>query len=223
MKNFGFRDLVIVGAMPPDAHPIAEWWASGADDLVRSARITPTLQGALADSHLTVATTSARGRDGVADLDPADLGHLFAGLAPGQTLSLVFGRENHGLTKEELTLTHRTAVIPTSPASPTMNLAQSVAIFCYELACNRGREAGKPRELAAAELVERLHERVQALLAEVGFLHQNNPDRIYDDLRAIAGRAGLDEREATILLGILRQVEWAVRRRIENLELRIEN
>jgi tRNA/rRNA methyltransferase len=124
---------------------------------------------------------------------------------------VVFGREDSGLTSEEVALCQRTAVIPTSPDFPTMNLAQSVGVFCYELSTIE-RSAGT-RVLAPAELVERLHERLGSLLLEVGFLHPNNPDRIYDDLRAIAGRAALDERETTILLGAIRQVEWALRSR----------
>jgi len=67
------------------------------------------------------------------------------------------------------------------------------------------------RELAPAGLVERMHQRAEALLLEVGFLHANNPDRIYDDLRAMAGRADLDEREVKILLGVIRQVEWKLK------------
>ena len=103
-----------------------------------------------------------------------------------------------------------TAGIPTHPDFPTMNLAQSVGVFCYELSAVKRRAVS--RERAPAALLERLHERAAALLLEVGFLQANNPDRIYDDLRAIASRADLDTREATILLGIISQMEWAVRR-----------
>jgi tRNA C32,U32 (ribose-2'-O)-methylase TrmJ len=46
---------------------------------------------------------------------------------------------------------------------------------------------------------------------EVGFLHDNNPDRIYDDLRNLVARADLDAREVTIVLGIIRQIEWKIR------------
>jgi tRNA/rRNA methyltransferase len=59
--------------------------------------------------------------------------------------------------------------------------------------------------------VERFHERFESLLLEVGFLNANNPARIYDDIRAVFGRAGLDEREATIWLGIVKQIEWKIR------------
>lgn len=212
MKNFGFQDLVLTGSLPP-LQPAAEWWASGAEDLVSGSRKLASLEEALSDAHLTIATTSARERNFQPDLDPAAVAALLSELAEGQTLALVFGREDRGLTTRELALCQRTASVKTSPDFPTMNLAQTVAIFCYQAAgaraANRHTAA---RELADAATLQRLHQRARALLMEVGFLHENNPDRIYDDLRAIAGRAQLDAREATILMGLIRQVEWKLRK-----------
>jgi tRNA/rRNA methyltransferase len=205
MKNFGFDDLWIVGDHPP-LQPLSSWWASGADDVVERARFAPALAEALADAHVTVATTSLRGRTILAGLTPFGVASLHASLKADQTLALVFGREDSGLTSEEVAACQRTASIPTNPDFPTMNLAQAVGAFCFAAASIQ--PAPLDRELPAAGLVERLHERAQALLLDVGFLHENNPERIYDDLRAIAGRADLDQREATILLGIIRQIEW---------------
>ncbi|HSP14529.1 MAG TPA: RNA methyltransferase [Thermoanaerobaculia bacterium] len=207
MKNFGFADLVIVGTHP-QLLPVAGWWASGADDLLARARFAATLQEALADTHLTVATTSMRGRTTPADFTPYSLAEEFSSLAEGRRMALVFGREDSGLTREELVLCQRTAAIPTNDQFPTMNLAQAACVFCFALSTlARGAPS---REPAPAALIERMHERLEALLLEVGFLHANNPDRIYDDIRAIFGRSGLDEREATILLGIVHQIEWAL-------------
>jgi TrmH family RNA methyltransferase len=213
MKNFGFTDLWIAGEHPR-LDPLAGWWASGADDVVAQATFVPTLHEALADAHLTVATTSARGRTTPADLTPADLAASAGTLTSDQTLALVFGREDSGLTREEVVLCQRTAVIPTNRDFPTMNLAQSVGVFCYELSSVEPASVG--RTLPPAGLVERMHERAEALLLEVGFLHANNPSRIYDELRAIMARADLDEREATILLGVLGQIEWRVRQSPES-------
>lgn len=204
MKNFGFDDLWIVGEHPP-LQPVAGWWASGAEDVVERAHFAPTLHYALADAKLTVATTSARGRTTPVDLAPFDLAQLAFGA--DDLLALVFGREDSGLTREEVMQCQRTATIPTNPDSPTMNLAQAVCVFCFALSQRDGMKP-VPTSRPNAALIERLHERAESLLLEVGFLHENNPDRIYDDLRAIAGRAGLDEREVTILLGIIRQIEW---------------
>ena len=209
MKNFGFDDLWVVGNHPP-LLPVAGWWASGADDLVERIRFAATLQEATADAHLTIATTSSRGRNAAADLTPQQVAAAYRSLAPDQILALAFGREDSGLTHQELMLCQRTASIPANAIYPTMNLAQAACVFCWELSAIA--PAAVSRDLPDAALIERLHERAEALLLEVGFLQDNNPDRIYDDLRAIAGRSGLDAREVTILLGILRQIEWALRR-----------
>ena len=210
MKNFGFDDLWLAGKHP-ELLPVAGWWASGADDLLARAKFASTLQDAVADANLVVATTSARGRTTPVDLTPGQLATEIAALGDDQIVALVFGREDSGLTREELTLCQRTAIIPTSQQFPTMNLAQAVGVFCYELSSIE--RSAEQRTLAQAALVERFHERFESLLLEVGFLHDNNPARIYDDIRAIFGRAGLDEREATIWLGIVKQVEWKLGRR----------
>jgi tRNA/rRNA methyltransferase len=211
MKNFGFGDLWIAGEHPP-LRPLAGWWASGADDVVERAHFVPALFDAIRDAHATVATTSLRGRATGADLAPFDVAHLHASLRDDQMLALVFGREDSGLTRDEVALCQRTAAIPTNPNFPTMNLAQAIGVFCFALSSIAAEP--RDRELPNAGMLERMHQRIQSLLIEVGFLHQNNPDRIYDELRAIIARADLDEREATILLGIVRQMEWALR--IEN-------
>lgn len=209
MKNFGFTQLWIAGKHPT-LEPVAGWWASGADDVIRDAQRVPGLYYAIRDAHMTVATTSARGRTNTITLTPESLGHLFGSLSDDQTLALVFGREDSGLTTDELMQCQRVVTIPTSPDFPTMNLAQAVGILTYELSTlHRGPVS---RDLPAAAMIERLHERVQALLVEVGFLHGNNPDRIYDDVRTIAARAELDMREATIILGMIRQIEWRLRK-----------
>ena len=207
MKNFGFEDLWIAGQHPP-LHPLAGWWASGADDVVERAHFVPTLFDAIRGAHATVATTSLRGRATDAELAPFDVARLHASLRGDQTLALVFGREDSGLTREEVVLCQRTAAIPTNPSFPTMNLAQAIGVFCFALSSIAPEP--RHRQLPDAEMLERMHQRIQSLLIEVGFLHRNNPDRIYGELRAIIARAGLDEREATILLGIVRQVEWAL-------------
>lgn len=208
MKNFGFTDLWIAGEHP-ELHPVAGWWASGADDVVATAHLVPALYYAIRDTQVTVATTSARGRSTTITLTPEGLGHVLSSMREDHTMALVFGREDSGLTADELAQCQRIVTVPTNPDFPVMNLAQAVGVLCYELSSIR--QPAVVRERPPAALVERLHERAQALLVEVGFLHENNPDRIYDDLRAIIARADLDMREATIALGMIRQIEWKLR------------
>jgi len=207
MLNFGFDDMVIVGEHP-QLLPVSSWWASGADEVLEKARFVPTLADAIGDAHMTVATTSMRGRTSPVTYSAQTLAEKFATLRDDQILALVFGREDSGLTREELMLCQYTAAIPTNDRFPTMNLAQSICVFCYELTSITPRSSS--RDLPDAATIERLHQRARELLLRIGFLHENNPDRIYEDLRAMVARADLDEREATIVLGMLRQMEWAL-------------
>jgi tRNA/rRNA methyltransferase len=209
MLNFGFDEMWIVG-QHPQLLPVSSWWASGADPVLEQARFVPTLEDALAEAHVTVATTSMRGRTTPVTFTAKSLGERFSTLSDAQTLAVVFGREDSGLTREELALCQHTAAIPTNDRFPTMNLAQAVCVVSYEL--SQFAPAPSSRELPDAATLERMHQKARALLLEIGFLHENNPDRIYDELRAIVARAELDTRETTIAQGILRQLEWALRR-----------
>lgn len=210
MKNFGFDDLWIVGEHP-ELLPVAGWWASGADDLLARAQFVPTLQGAVADVQMTVATTSMRGRTSPVSFTARTLAARFAELGDRQTLALVLGREDSGLTREELALCQYTAAIPTGERFPTMNLAQATCVFAYELSSVVPSTVARPateRDLADAGSIERMHQLARDLLIEAGFLNESNPDSIYEELRAMAGRAALDARDVTILMGVIRQVRW---------------
>lgn len=213
MKNFGFTEMAIAGT-PPSLEGAAQWWASGAEDVVAGARIEPSLDAALGGAHVAVATSSSRERPLERPLTPSGVAELRASMGESQTLAIVFGREDRGLTTEQIARCGRVTTVPTSDLHPTMNLAQAVALFAWELSRPPAAQpAPSPRALATMDSVERLHEAARALLVDVGFLDASTADRIYADLRAIAARSMLDEREVAILMGIVRQVRWATKSR----------
>ncbi len=189
MKNFGLRDLVIVGPRPQRIDDISEWWAKGAVDVVQEARHLDTLPEALADVHLSVATTAVRGRHVAEQLTPFELARLAEEtLGEEHRLALVFGREEWGLRGPEIALCQRTASIPTSSDYPTMNLAQSVVIFCYELAKGLRSRAKEP-DPAPGELLEALRARSHRMLEEVNFFGNKSPERMCAETPG-AGRPG---------------------------------
>jgi len=212
MKNFGFTDLWIAGTRPQRIDNVSEWWAKGAVDVVQSAHRVDTLEEALANVHLSVATSAVRGRHVFEQLAPRDVAQL-AGelLGDDHTLALVFGREEWGLTGAEIAMCQRTASIPTSPEYPTMNLAQSVAIFCYELSKLQPREK-EERDPAPGDLIHALNTRARQLLSDVHFFADKTPDRMCAELQALAGRAQLTTREASMLLSFVAHVEKSLRR-----------
>ncbi len=207
MKNFGFTDLWIVGGKTERTDNVSTWWAVGAIDVVEQARRVDTLEEALADCHLTVATTAVRGRNVSEQLTPSDVARLAEEqLGDEHRLAVVFGREKFGLSGAEVMLCQRTASIPTWPEFPTMNLAQSVAIFCYELGKDL-RPRGDAPEPAPHHLTQLLNAHTRALMHEIDFFGDKDPDRICAELLALTGRAGLTMREASLLLALVRRIE----------------
>lgn len=87
-----------------------------------------------------------------------------------------------------------------------MNLAQSVAVFCYELG-KEARPRPQPRDPAPYQLAHQLNAHTRALLDEVGFFGNYDPNRICAELQAIAGRAVLTTREASLLLSLVRLLQ----------------
>lgn len=208
MRNFGVDDLVIVGNR--ERNPAkALWWACGGEEIVRSARSVATLDDALSDVQMTAATTAARERELVAPVTPEVLAQLAASrLAAGMTIAVVFGREDRGLTREELFRCQHAVTIPASADYPTMNLAQAVSIVCYEFFKCRPR-AGASRESSPAPdaLLQHLHENARRLLTDARFFENRDSLRLYGELQAIASRASLTQREASLLLEVIRRLQ----------------
>ena len=212
MKNFGFTDLWIVGGGEERTDHVSAWWAVGANDVVQAATRVGTLAEALVDCHLTVATTAGRERHVFEQLTPHEVARLAEEtLGNEHRLALVFGRERWGLSGTEIAMCQRTASIPTWPEFPTMNLAPSVAIFCYEL--GRGlRPPPAEKDPAPQQLIQQLNTHARALFDEIGYFGDKSPDRMCAELQALSGRAGLTMREASLLLSLLRQIErWRTR------------
>jgi len=207
MKNFGFTDLVIAGGSTERTDDVSAWWAVGANDIVESAKRVPTLADALTDCHLTVATTAVRGRHVFEQLTPSDVAALAQEtLGDDHRIAIVFGRERSGLSGQEIAMCQRTESIPTWPEFPTMNLAQSVAIFCYELGRGLRSRAALP-DPAPHQLINHLNEQARSLLDEIGFFGDKSADRMFSELQALAGRAILTTREASLLLALVRRIE----------------
>ncbi len=211
MKNFGFHELGIVGAREQVTRDAAEWWAKGGLDVVQSARRYATLEEALAGVHLSVAATAVRARHVHEQLTPSDVARLAEEtLGDDHTLGIVFGREEWGLSGAEIAMCQRTASIPTAADCPTMNLAQAVAVFCYEM--SKGlRPAPVPKDPAPGDLIQNLNSRARDLLVDLHFFADKAPDRLCAELQALAAKRTLTTREASLLLSLIAHVERAIR------------
>jgi tRNA/rRNA methyltransferase len=211
MKNMGLADLRLVNPCRVD-HPDASMFAVSAKDLLEAARIYSSLEDALSDCEFSVATTRRHGKYRNEISSPDEIVTKFSACAPLSRLALVFGREDSGLTTDEVALCRWQATIPTADEYGSLNLSQAVLIFCYEFL--KGAAPAAPGSLAAREIagsasLEPLYSQMEKTFLRIGYLNPQNPDHMMRSLRRIFSRAELDEREVSALRGLLSQIDWA--------------
>ncbi|MBO6851120.1 MAG: RNA methyltransferase, partial [Marinobacter sp.] len=144
MKNMGLGNLWLVNpASFPDETSYAR--AAGASDVLDKAQVVSSLDEALADCVLVMGT-SARGRKVPWPvIAPPEAAAKAAEHTPAGPVALVFGRENHGLSNEELQRCHFHIHIPSNPDYSSLNLAMAVQVVTYEMRMHylRGLEGGE--------------------------------------------------------------------------------
>ena len=211
LKNFGYHDLALVNPCPIDNE--AWMMAQHAYDLLEGARIFDTLRGATEGSNLIIGTTGMRGETTgrhvrMPAYTPERIREKLSGTTGEDSIvSIVFGREDHGLTNEELMVCDMLMSIPTSEQYPTMNLSHAVAVVLYELS-----DLGIGDILLADRYdLDLLYEHLERLLSDLEYpAHKKHKTTLM--LRRIFGRAELTAREVYTLRGILRLVDYRLQR-----------
>lgn len=145
MANFGFPRLTVVA--PYEPHWREAKSAVGAVGLLQTARVTETLNQALANATLVLGTASITRRQPEQPVVALpSLAPLVGGeITRGGRIAIVFGPEKRGLTRNDLALCHRLLTIPTDSTQPSMNLGQAVAVCLYELAARLAPPAIAPQ------------------------------------------------------------------------------
>ncbi len=209
MKNMGLRDLVLVQPRFRNRFWMRAMAVHAADILDRM-RVTGDLAEAVSNCGLVVGTTCRAGLYRTPTGTVRQLAPELVATAQRNTVSVVFGPEDHGLSNEDIKLCHRLLTIPASPEYPSLNLAQAVMIVCYELFLAAQAEAATEpaRDLAPARDVEFMFQRLREAFLRIGYAHPQNPDHILFAFRRFLGRAGLEKRDVKILLGLARQIQW---------------
>ncbi|SIR19416.1 tRNA (cytidine32/uridine32-2'-O)-methyltransferase [Shewanella morhuae] len=210
MKTMGLSNLYLAEPrVEPDGHSIA--LAAGASDILKHLVKVDSLAEAIADCSLVIAT-SARSR--TLDwpmLEPREAGVKLATEALNGPVAIVFGRENHGLSNEELQQCTYHVAIPANPEYSSLNLAQAVQIICYEtrVAHLAQKEVieDEPTEYPLAADQERFFAHLESTLLATGFIIKNHPGQVMMKLRRLFSRARIESPEMNILRGILTSIE----------------
>lgn len=201
MKTMGFTSLRIVDS---DAHqqPPARWVAHGATDILDRALTYASLSEALQDVDLTIATTArsrARFRYYCSPIELLE--QLTEKQCWTNSVALVFGREDSGLTNEELALADLLTGVPMVADYPSLNLGQAVMVYCYQLA-SLLNQAPVATETADNRQLDVLRQRLSHLLLQ---LDVNGDQKLTDWLNQRLGF--LTQRDTAMLHTLLHDIE----------------
>jgi tRNA (cytidine32/uridine32-2'-O)-methyltransferase len=208
MKTMGLSELYLV-APEIFPHQKAIEMASNAVDVLQNAKVVETLDEAIADCELVVGTSARSRTIPWPSLSPRELAEKV--VAESQTKTAVlFGREQSGLTNEELHRCHFHIHIPSNPEYSSLNLAAAVQVICYEFKVASDKILPKNAwdyEFANAEQMENFYQHLEKVLIEIEFLNPKVPRQLMTRLKRLFNRARLDTMEMNIMRGILTAVE----------------
>ncbi|MGJ5674920.1 MAG: RNA methyltransferase [Nostochopsis sp.] len=227
MKNFGLNQLVLVNPQCDPWGTQARQMAVHAQDILDTAVLVETLPAALQGCKRAIATTGVV-HDWDAPLENPQTALPWLLEEIGQPAALIFGREDRGLSNQELNYAQRFVRISTNYSYSSLNLATSVAICCYELSLSQdtgkkdtGELSPSPflhvtasnaadTEIAPMELVEGYYQQLESLLLKIGYLYPHTAASRMEKFRQLYNRTQLQKHEVAMLRGLLRQVEWAL-------------
>jgi len=219
--NFGISTLTVVADTPPDQERMLKMATHKAAHLIREMRLVQTTREAAAPFHFIVGTTARQGRQRLLKNTPRRVMEELCPLASiaENHIGLMFGPENAGLTNSDLDFCQFSSTIPTADFS-SLNLAQAVAIHCYELhtALQTTKRSPGKRAYANSFDLEGMYAHLAEALAEITFLNDGNKTFWMRNIRHFLGRTRLSKKEASLIRGICRKFLWHSRKEKEHLE-----
>lgn len=221
MMNMGLYRLRLVRPALFDAYRIAGI-AHGSEPYLDKVEFFETLDDALADVALSVGTTARWRTSQFVWQHPREAAPelLDFPASDEKPIALVFGREDAGLTTEQIDRLDRLITIPTNPKHPSLNLAQAVLLVAYELRmASEGERTALPTSrrtappASTAEL-NAMFDDIETSLGLIDFFKKRQPAMIMRTVRVAARAASLNQRQAKLF----RAMAIEVRKFIERLQ-----
>lgn len=210
MKTMGLSDLCLVAPkqFPSDE---ANKMAAGAEDMLTKVSIKASLDDAIKDCTVVIASTARiRGYD-LPELNPEEAAEMLVTGAESSPVALIFGPERMGLHNDDIKLAKYRVTIPANPEYSSLNMAAAVQTLSYEIYKNSMTEAPtatvqRARDLPSSNEIELLIEHLEKVLKDIRFLRPHQGETLLR-IRHLLNRAEPDKLEVNILRGILSSIE----------------
>ena len=213
MKNMGLSRLSLVAPEAPFPSARATARASGAVDILKNTCVFNTLPEAVAECNLVIGASARLRTIPWPVVEPRECAKRIIHQHDCGQVAIVLGRENSGLSNEELEHCQLLVNIPTNPDFSSLNVAAAAQVFCYEIRMAALEQLKSKTEtqmiehdspLATSAELEGMYAHFETVLSELGFLKPDNPRQLMRRLRRLFARTELEQMEINILRGIMR-------------------
>ena len=150
---------------------------------------------------------------------PQDLSEWISSIKQIDNIAILFGREDRGLTNEELLMAHKILNIPTSNDYPSLNISHAVSIILYELNKSSKKESNrelKDFDLASTNQIKDSFLEIEEMLIRVGYLLKHTSKAKISKFRKFILKSSVSTHEMNILRGIVHQINWFLNNSKEN-------
>ncbi|MFO7784728.1 MAG: RNA methyltransferase [Thermodesulfobacteriota bacterium] len=208
MSNMGLQRLSLVRPKNCDLSRILKTATGPSMDVIENMDVFDEFLPAIGAYGYVIGTTARLGANRPAFTNPHELAAQLISITQKNLAALVFGPEDRGLSNEHLRYCHSIATIPTAGFS-SLNLAQGVMVFCYEIfLAGRKHETKSTPRLADKFELEGMYGHLRDVLEKIGFLNPQNPEHWMLIIRRFLSRMPLQSREVRVIRGICRQLDW---------------
>ena len=208
MKNMGIHRLIVVKPENYDLPRVLKMATHVAADIVSNVWITESLKEALSDFHMVIGATARLGGERGVVHPPDDIARRLIPVSQENSIAVVFGPEDRGLSNDDIRLCHELVNIPTADFS-SLNLAQAVMVLCYELfTAGIPESAVKAPRLATRHELDGMYDQLRDVLVRINYINPENPDYWMNKIRRFLTRVQLRAGDVSIIRGICRQIDW---------------
>lgn len=213
MKTMGLTQLYLVSPLQ-FPHQKAVEMASGAVDILENAVVVDELSDAIEDCGLVVGTSARSRTIPWPMLTPREFAEKAREETEKNKIAVLFGREQTGLTNEELHKCHYHIHIASNPDYSSLNLAAAVQVIAYELRVASAIEvvdSSWDYPLATGKEMAYFYEHLEKVLIQLEFLKPHVPRQLMTRIQRLFNRAQPDELEIKMMRGILSAIAKKVK------------
>jgi tRNA/rRNA methyltransferase len=206
--NMGISRLILVRDSMPEREPMARMATHKAAHLIDNLELYPDLPEALADFTVVIGTTARRGRQRFVVQTPREMVAALLPRLANNRAAILFGPEDTGLTNDDLKYCQLASAIPTADFS-SINLAQAVAIHCYELhygIVHAAKDMVPAPQLATSFELESMYSYLEESLFAIDFLKEVSRTYWMSNIRNFFSRMMLTSRDANIIRGVSKKI-----------------